>query len=147
LLAVNQNFIYVLIKITNRQYYIAKNLLAFFLLQTKITDYQILNEVKGNELILFQAIHPLYKRVVPIVHSDHVNLDSGTGIVHIAPGFGIDDFNLGLKHNLKVIVPIDDQGKFTKEINDASLVNQFYEDTNKIVITSLKEKGNLVGFN
>lgn len=147
LLAVNKDFTYVLIKVANRQYYIAKQLLTNFLSQAKITSYQIIKEIPGSQLVSLKAFHPLYQRKILIVHGDHVNLDSGTGIVHTAPGFGVDDFNLGLKHNIKIIVPIDDQGKFTKEVNDQTLVGQFYDDTNKIIVSRLKEKNNLVAFN
>lgn len=147
LIAVNQHFTYVLLKIDNKQYYIAKDLLANFLVQAKITDYQIIKEVEGSELVSLQVAHPLYQRPIMIVHSDHVNLDSGTGIVHVAPGFGVDDFTLGLKYNIKIIVPIDDQGKFTKEVSDDLLVGKFYDDTNKEIVERIKEKGNLVAFN
>lgn len=146
LLAVNENFTYLLVKVANKQYYIAKDLLDNFLNNTKITDYQIIKEVSGNELVGLKAAHPLYQRPTLVVHSDHVNLDSGTGVVHIAPGFGVDDFGLGLKNNLKIIVPIDDQGKFTKEVNDDSLVGKFYDDTNKAIVERLKANDNLVAF-
>lgn len=147
LLAVNEHFTYVLIKVADKQYYIAKDLLPNFLQTTNITDYQILKEVPGSELVNLKAAHPLYQRPTLIVHGDHVNLESGTGIVHTAPGFGVDDFSLGLKHNIKIIVPIDDQGKFTKEVADADLVGKFYEDTNKAIVERLKANGTLVGFN
>lgn len=147
LLAVNEHFTYILIKVADKQYYIAKDLLPNFLQATNITDYKILKEVAGSELVNLQATHPLYQRPTLIVHGDHVNLESGTGIVHTAPGFGVDDFSLGLKHNIKIIVPIDDQGKFTKEVQDDTLVGKFYEDTNKEIVERLKANGNLVGFN
>lgn len=147
LIAVNQHFTYFLIKVANKQYYIVKDLLDKFLKETKITDYQIIKEVPGSELLNLKVLHPLYQKETSIVHSDHVNLDSGTGIVHIAPAFGVDDFNLGLKNNIKIIVPIDDQGKFTKDVNDEMLVGQFYDDTNKAIVERLKNNDNLVAFN
>lgn len=147
LLAVNEHFTYLLIQVGKKKYYLAKDLLASFLKQTNITDYQVIKEVLGSELMKLKALHPLYQRVVPIVHGDHVNLESGTGIVHTAPGFGVDDFDLGLKHNIKIIVPIDDQGRFTKEVADDLLVGQFYDDTNKDIVGRLKTSGNLVAFN
>lgn len=147
LLAVNQHFSYDLIKVDTKQYYVAKDLLEKFAKEAKIENYQIIKEVSGKDLVGLKAYHPLYQRETLIVHGDHVNLDSGTGIVHTAPGFGVDDFGLGLKNNIKIIVPIDDQGKFTKEVNDDLLVGQFYDDTNKDIVTRLKNNGNLVGFN
>ncbi|MBE4703780.1 isoleucine--tRNA ligase [Spiroplasma platyhelix] len=146
LLAVNQHFTYVLIKVADKQYYIAKDLLENFLKGTNSSDYQVIKEVQGDDLVGLKAAHPLYQRPTLIVHSDHVNLESGTGVVHIAPGFGVDDFTLGLKHNIQIIVPIDDQGKFTTEVQDDSLVGKFYDDTNKAIVERLKASGNLVGF-
>lgn len=147
LLAVNDQFDYLLIKVENKQYIIAKDLLDNFIKNCKIEKYEIIKEFKGQDLVGLTAFHPLYGRKTKLVHSDHVNLESGTGIVHIAPGFGVDDFALGLKHNITALVPIDDQGNFTEVVNDDQLVHKFYDDTNKIIVERLKASENLVALN
>lgn len=147
LLAINKDFIYQLILVNNKKYVIAKDLVNNFIKNNKFEEFKILNEFLGKELTNFQAVHPLNKQIRNIVHSDHVNLESGTGVVHIACGFGVDDFNLGQKHNIKPLVAINDQGIITKEINDKELENKFYDDTNKIIVERLKDNNHLVGFN
>lgn len=145
MLAVNQTFTYDVIKIKEQQYIIAQQLVNNFLKVNDITDWKIVATISGKELIGLSVQHPLYDRKSPIVHGDHVTSTDGTGIVHTAPGFGEEDFELALKHNLKVLCPINDQGYFTNEINDEQLVNQFYDDTTKIVIARLKANGSLLG--
>lgn len=147
LLAVNENFTYVLIKVGKKKYYLAIDLLTSFVKTNKIADYKIIKQVQGKDLIGLKVLHPLYNRITPVVHSDHVNLESGTGIVHIAPGFGVDDFTLALKHKIKINVPIDDQGKYTKDIKDEELVGKFYDDANELIITRLKQRNNLLSSN
>jgi len=147
MLAVNENFTYVLIKVGKKKYYLALDLLTSFVKTNKIEDYKIIKQIPGKDLIGLKVLHPLYDRITPVVHSDHVNLESGTGIVHIAPGFGVDDFNLALKHKIKINIPIDDQGKYTEDINDDTLVGKFYDDANELVINRLKAKNNLLSSN
>jgi len=145
LLAVNTEFEYDVIKIIDQQYLVAKQLVNSFIAANEIVNYQIMKTIKGKDLINQDAFHPLYQRKTLIVHSDHVTLSDGTGIVHIAPGFGEDDFELGLKYHLEILCPINDQGYFTKEVNDETLVGKFYDDTNKMIAATLKANGNLLG--
>jgi isoleucyl-tRNA synthetase len=126
---------------------VAKELLDNFIKSAKFTNYEISKEIKGQDLVGLVALHPLYGRKTKVVHSDHVNLESGTGIVHIALGFGVDDFALGLKHKITALVPIDDQGNFTAAVKDEELINKFYDDTNKIIVERLKASENLVALN
>ncbi|MDQ7982589.1 MAG: isoleucine--tRNA ligase [Spiroplasma sp.] len=147
LIAVNENFTYALVKVGKKKYYIALDLVTSFIKTNEITDYQILKHISGKDLIGLKVLHPLYNRLTPVVHSDHVNLESGTGVVHIAPGFGADDFSLALKNKVKIIIPIDDQGRFTKEVKDDTLVGQFYDDINQFIIGRLQDTNNLLSSN
>jgi isoleucyl-tRNA synthetase len=74
-----------------------------------------------------------------ISNGDFVQEGEGTGIVHVAPGFGEDDFEIAKKYNIEVVCPVDSSGKFTDEIYD--LVGQHVFDTNDSIIKTLKEKG------
>lgn len=145
LLAVNEEFTYSIIKTNEQQYIIAQPLITAFTKINNITNFTIINTISGKDLIGLTALHPLYKRKTPIVHGAHVTVNDGTGIVHTAPAFGEEDFDLGLKHNIKILSPIDDQGRFTAEINDEQLVNKFYDDTNKLIVERLKDNGTLIG--
>lgn len=145
MLAINEEFTYNIIKVNKQQYIIAQALTTAFTEINNITDFTIINTIIGKDLVGLTAFHPLYQRKTPIVHGPHVTNSNGTGIVHTAPAFGEEDFALGLKHNLKILCPINDQGQFTAEINDEQLVNKFYDDTNKIIVERLKNNGTLIG--
>ncbi len=67
-----------------------------------------------------------------------MTLDQGTGIVHIAPGHGMEDYVLGMENGLDVYCPVDDEGKFTGEFPEMKGVNVF--DANPMVIELLKKR-------
>ncbi|GAB4212041.1 MAG: isoleucine--tRNA ligase [Synechococcales cyanobacterium] len=69
----------------------------------------------GSLLEHCQGQHPLYDRPSLCVLGDYVTTESGTGIVHTAPGHGEDDFKTGQKYGLAILSPVDDQGRFTAE--------------------------------
>src|SRR6185436_19660022 len=75
-----------------------------------------LARVPGRELEGLRARHPWLDREVPIVLADYVTLESGTGLVHTAPGHGHDDYVTGLKYGLDVYAPVDARGRFTDEV-------------------------------
>ena len=109
-IAVNPSAIYVLIKQNGEKYILAKERL-----ETIQGDYEIEKEITGKDLVGlgYQPIfpHEIEKgyRVVP---GDFVSLEDGTGIVHIAPAFGEDDFRTRKENNLPIIENVDDEGKF-----------------------------------
>jgi isoleucyl-tRNA synthetase len=79
-------------------------------------DYKILGKIKGAQLEGLTYTHPFIKeRTCQVILADYVSLEDGTGIVHIAPGHGIEDYESGLKYKLPVISPVDKSGRFTPE--------------------------------
>jgi isoleucyl-tRNA synthetase len=76
----------------------------------------VLARVRGAELEGVKARHPWLERVVPVVLADYVTLESGTGVVHTAPGHGHDDYQTGQRYGLEVLAPVDDHGRFTAEV-------------------------------
>lgn len=74
------------------------------------------------ELELLEAINPLNDRISLVVLGKHVGVSDGTGVVHTAPGHGEDDYYLGLKYNLEVIMPVDDKGNFSPLVESMGLV-------------------------
>ena len=105
---------YVKVKQNDEVYYVAKALANKVLGE----DYEVLAEMKGKDLE-----HVEYEQLMPFVQTDekaffvtcgdYVTTEDGTGIVHTAPAFGEDDYNLGRKYNLPVLQPVDESGKFT----------------------------------
>ncbi|MBB6401330.1 isoleucyl-tRNA synthetase [Methanococcus maripaludis] len=118
----------------------------------EISKFSISKVVKGDSLIGLKYIHPLLEEnekqqefakienVHTIVAGDHVTLEGGTGLVHTAPGFGEDDFNIGKEHNIPVYAPIDDNGKYT----DSIWKGTFVKDMDESVIETLISKNLLV---
>ncbi len=83
--------------------------------------------------------HPFIDRQSKVLFAGFVTLDQGSGIVHIAPGHGMEDYLLGIESGLDVYCPVDDQGRFTDEFPEMKGVNVF--DANPMVIELLKRKG------
>lgn len=119
--------------------------------------YVIQSNFKGDTLYGLSYIPPFdyFKEMstynpkfFTVITDDFVTADSGTGVVHIAPAFGEDDFNVSLKHNIIAlkdvgsVCPVDDNGRYTEQIYDREGV--YVIDANKDIIKSLKEKGLLI---
>lgn len=69
----------------------------------------------------FRYVHPVEDRECPVVvGGDYITTESGTGLVHTAPGHGQEDYLTGLKYGLPVVSPVDDDGKFTEEAGEFS---------------------------
>ncbi|MEM5835016.1 MAG: isoleucine--tRNA ligase [Candidatus Aenigmatarchaeota archaeon] len=144
-LAVNPNFFYLKIKHNNEIYYIAEKLVNKLF---KENEYEILKRLNGKELIglEYESIYPYFTEQKDVIHKviawDMVSEDEGTGIVHIAPGCGEEDYELGMKYNLKAISPLDEFGVFKEGFD--WLTGIFYKDGNKMIIEDLKNRGILI---
>lgn len=101
-------------------------------------SYTILGEVKGSELELLRFNHPFYDFDVPVILGDHVTVESGTGIVHTAPGHGQDDFVVGQQYGLEVANPVGDNGVYKADTE--IFAGQHVFKANKNVIALLAEK-------
>lgn len=119
---------------------------------------EIVSKIKGSNLIGAITSHPFFERESPVVAADFVSVEDGTGIVHIAPGHGEDDYIVGLKNGLDIYAPVDEYGKFKFSLryddpsvkwNDSidityCLDNKFVFSANIGIIEILKEKGALI---
>ena len=107
-------------------------------------DVKIVKTVKGAELENILCQHPFYpERKLVTMLGDFVTTDAGTGLVHTAPGFGEDDFNIGVKYGLDVYVPVDDKGYMTEDTGE-DFAGLFYEDANEVSLKKLEEAGVLL---
>ncbi len=104
---------------------------------------KLVKTFKGKELEKIKAKHPFYDRESLMILGDYVTGDTGTGIVHIAPGHGADDYNVCLKYGIKPYCPVDEHGKMTKDAG-SRLEGLFYEDANKEVLKILEENKHLL---
>lgn len=124
---------------------VLKELIEAFTLKTGWALAETLATIKGTALEGRKATHPFLPRQSTIIMAEFVTADSGTGAVHIAPGHGADDYNVGRANGLEVISPVDDNGKFTEEVNLPELVGMHVFDSNKHIISLLDKTGYLLG--
>ena len=108
-----------------------------------LTECKELKSFKGQDLEFVKTKHPFYDRESLIIVGEHVTNESGTGLVHTAPGHGVDDFTVCQKYNIQPYCPVDDKGRMTADCG-IKLAGLFYEDANKVVLDIIKENGSLL---
>jgi isoleucyl-tRNA synthetase len=113
--ALNQAYEYALVEHDNEILIFADALVQKVMNIAGIADYKIIGKVSGSDLEGLTYPHPFVKRTCQVILADYVTLEDGTGVVHIAPGHGEEDYESGLKYNLSVISPVDKSGRFTPE--------------------------------
>ena len=106
------------------------------------TTPAVLARVRGAALDGVKARHPWLERVVPMVLADYVTLESGTGVVHTAPGHGHDDYQTGQRYGLDVLAPVDDHGRFTADVPEWAGTRVF--DADPKIVKHLEQVGALV---
>ncbi|MDY6820696.1 MAG: isoleucine--tRNA ligase [Deferribacterota bacterium] len=117
---------------------LAKNIVNQF----GVKEYKIEKIVNGKQLENLEAIHPFYNRKSKLILADHVTKDQGTGLVHTAPGHGLEDYIIGLKYNLEAYNPVDDYGNFNKELELFGGINVF--EANNDILEYIDENRSLV---
>ncbi|MEQ9350412.1 MAG: isoleucine--tRNA ligase, partial [Alphaproteobacteria bacterium] len=125
-IAYGQDFTYVVMDVTaigddsrariGEKLLVAESLVAAVASATGITGHEVTARLSGAELAGLVAAHPLagqgYDFAVPLLAGDHVTLEQGTGLVHIAPGHGAEDWELGRSHNIAVPDTVDGDGTY-----------------------------------
>ncbi|EKO3561520.1 isoleucine--tRNA ligase [Vibrio fluvialis] len=136
---------YVLIQIEGEQperIIVASELAKSVMDRAGVEHFHFLGFAKGADLELSQFNHPFYNFTVPAILGDHVTTDSGTGVVHTAPGHGQEDFAVGQKYGLEVANPVGANGVY---LPDTELfAGQHVFKANDAVIEVLKEHGALL---
>lgn len=105
-------------------------------------ENRVLERFQGRAVEGLRFRHPLYERDSIVTMGDFVTLDTGTGIVHIAPGHGQEDYEIGIRYALDIYAPVDEKGRFTKDVEYFG--GMFVYDANKEIIEKLRERGNLL---
>ncbi len=152
-LAYNKNLDYSIIEINpvpenfaNKKIVIASKLLDQVSKDCEITTFKLIEKIKGKDFEGTICSHPFenlgYQYDVPMLEANFVTLEQGTGIVHCAPSHGPDDFNLCLKHGIKSLDTIDDDGRYTKYIKKFEGTHIFKAD--QVIIENLKESKKLL---
>ena len=126
---------------SERKYIFAEALLDTLAPKFGWEDFEVVAKYKGVELEYIVTEHPWDKQVDELVIiGDHVTTESGTGIVHTAPGFGEDDYNVGVQYGLEVAVTVNERG-FMNEAAGPDFEGQFYD---KVLPTVLEQLGDLL---
>ncbi|PYM69853.1 MAG: isoleucine--tRNA ligase, partial [Candidatus Rokuibacteriota bacterium] len=133
---------YVAVEIAGEVYVVARALLNDFLGLFKEPGHRVLASVDGERLAGHGFRHPWIAREGRIAAADFVGVDQGTGLVHIAPGHGEEDYELGKSLGLKIYNPVDDAGRFVADVEHFAGMTVW--DANPRIIEHLKSVGMLI---
>ena len=145
--AVNPDLTYAVVEVASGQpfkYLIIAKDLKERMAQVLGTELSVQAEMKGADLEHSTYRHPLFDRESPIlIGGDYVTTESGTGLVHTAPGHGEEDFRVGQRYGLPVLCPVDERGDMTAEAGPFEGLNVL-KDANSAVIEALDKAGSLL---
>ncbi len=143
--AVNKSFDYVEVEYNGERLIVAKDLVEKVFTDEKHQplDYKVVRELKGKELV-GKEYEPLLgvdrgENAHKVWHADYVSSEDGSGIVHLAPAYGEEDFVLAKEHKIPVIHVIDENGLYT----EGDWIGQNVWDANKPIAKELHERGNV----
>jgi isoleucyl-tRNA synthetase len=150
--AYNSTFSYSLVLAAGESFIVSTMLLPVVAEKCGWEGYQILRSLDGTEMAQLEYQHPFCQRTGKLfAGNEFVENSTGTGFVHIAPGHGLEDYGLGLRHGLPIYSPVDDDGKFayTKELPEdqqmpASFIGKSIlekhgkSDANEVVLHELR---------
>jgi isoleucyl-tRNA synthetase len=140
--AVGSEIEYSIIELHDVRYVLASAAIQRY--EKELSGHRLVGTLKGTDLVgkTYQPLFPYFANTpnaFRVLAGDFVSTDDGTGIVHMAPGFGEDDQIVCSANNIPTLCPVDDSGKFTAEVAD--YVGQQVLDANKNIIKDLKARG------
>ncbi|MHB8069918.1 MAG: isoleucine--tRNA ligase [Desulfobaccales bacterium] len=140
--AVHPDLDYALVDVGAEALVVAADLAAGLVAQWGLQG-QALSQYAGRSLEGAVCRHPWLEQDSQVILADYVTLTAGTGLVHIAPGHGQEDYDSGRKYGLKPYSPVDDNGRFTQEVPE--FAGQKVWEANAGIIELLRQKGKLLG--
>ncbi len=120
----------------------ASDLLSALSQKLKLENVKEIAHVRGSDLLGLKYKHSLYDRVSPVINADYVTTTDGTGFVHIAPGYGEEDYIAGKQYGLDIMVAVDSKG-YQME-NAGKYAGMFYADSEDAIMADMKENGSLM---
>ncbi len=154
MVGVNPEETYVHVKVGGETWLVGKTRLEEFAKEARIEEYAVVKEVKGSSLEGKKYIHPLLDEIPGlkkhtalanfhiVVSEDFVDIQTGSGLVHLSPANGEEDFEIATKRKIPIFNPINDEAKFTK---DAGIFSGFFvRDADEKIVSAVKEKNALV---
>ena len=133
--AVNPKITYIKAQVGNEIFVLTKERAAVL-----GEGYKIIEEFKGDKLLGLKYKRPFGEDIGSrVIAADFVSIEDGTGLVHIAPAFGEDDMQVGKKNNLPIILNVDEEGKYKKDVS--LWAGMFVKDADPLIIKNLQERG------
>ncbi len=140
--AVHSELDYALVQAGAECLIVAAELVDDVMQRAAVDDHRVIGTAKGAELIGLKLQHPFYDRQVPLLHGDHVSLEAGTGLVHIAPAHGQEDYQVGLANDLPMDNPVGSNGCY---LPDTELfAGEHVWPANILVVEALEERDGLL---
>lgn len=146
-LAVGKDITYLKVKDHSDYYILARERISSY--YRKSEDYDIVETLTGNDLVglRYEPLLPYFasqagEGAFRVVTADFVSTEDGTGIVHIAPAFGEDDFNVCRENGIKLVSPVDEEGRFTAEVGDYQGIA--VKEADPLIIRRLKDEKKLI---
>lgn len=143
-IAVQPEADYVVAQVDGENLIVAEALLENVMAAAGKTDYKVLRKLRGADMEYMSTRHPFLDRDSMVVTADYVTMDSGTGCVHTAPGFGADDFETGKRYHMDILVPVDDRGYQTAEAGKYAGLS--YAESNEVIFNDLQQSGALFAY-
>ena len=140
--AVGDDISYVTVETKGKKYILAEDLVSKVEEELGL-EFRLLQKFAGKDLVGLDARHPFYNKSVPVITAKHVTTESGTGLVHIAPGHGQEDYLAGIENNLEVFNPVDDKGFFEDTLEFFGGLN--VREANKSIIDKIDQNDCLLG--
>ena len=133
---------YAIVKVPNGEMYvIAEALVPAVMKAGRVESYEIVETHEGSFFEYMLADHPFLPKTSLLMLADYVTMDSGTGCVHTAPGFGADDYVTCMRYGTDMVVPVDDQGRHTEYAGKYAGLGT--EESNPVILADMKESGML----
>ena len=131
---------YAIVKAANGEMYIVAEALVEKVMKVGgIDEYEIVETHSGSFFENMLASHPFLPKTSRLVLADYVTMDSGTGCVHTAPGFGADDYLTCKRYGMDMVVPVDDQGRHTDYAGKYAGLKT--DESNPIILNDMRESG------
>ena len=133
---------YVLVKASNGETYImAEALMDKVMHIGGFENYEVLASYPGSFFENMLAQHPFMDKTSRLVNAEYVTMDSGTGCVHTAPGFGADDYQTCMRYGMELVVPVDDYGRHTDYAGKYAGMKT--EESNPVILEDMRASGAL----
>ena len=131
---------YAIVKAANGEMYIVAEALVEKVMKVGgIDEYEIVETHSGSFYENMLASHPFLPKTSRLVLADYVTMDSGTGCVHTAPGFGADDYLTCKRYGMDMVVPVDDQGRHTDYAGKYAGLKT--DESNPIILNDMRDSG------